>query len=198
MKATVPMTWKMSAMSLDLIWRHWHIYRNEVQRQVHEVPNDRRRGELSKRLASQFAESRNHVSGTATLDLTFLCDKSRLAALDERAVEGIDKAVFDEKSFAEDHGKGARLAEHEQSRGDGSQWAGREEHHGSLREVGEEEHEGGDTETESQSWSQLLQEGLPEAAVRGEIVDALQIVSKDSYVLVEYSVTNLERIDVGA
>ena len=98
---------KMSVTLLALKWCRWHIYRDEVQRQIHEVSDDRRGSELSERLAGQLAESCNHVSGATALDLTFLGNKSRLAALDECAIEGVDEAVFDEKSLAEDHGKGA-------------------------------------------------------------------------------------------
>lgn len=85
-------------------------YRNEVERQVDEVPDDRRGSEFCKRLASQFAEPRNHISGATTLNLSFFCDKFGVATLNQRAIKRVDQAVFDKESLAQHHGEGARFA----------------------------------------------------------------------------------------
>jgi hypothetical protein len=152
-------------------------HRNEVERQIHEVPNNSRRSEFGKRLASQLAEPGNHVSSTTTLDLAFLRNKLRVATLDESSVKSVDETVFDEQSLAQDHGESAGFAEHEQRCGEGGKWTRGEEHHSGLREVGEEEHEGCDAEAESQGGRELVQKRRPEAAVGGEVEDALLVVS---------------------
>lgn len=139
--------------------------RNEVKRQVHDVPDDSRWGEFRKWLASQFAESRNHIASTTAFDLALLGHKLGVSAFDECAIKGVDQAVLDEERFGEDHCQSAGLAEDQQSSRDGSEWARSEEHHGGLRDVGEKEHEGRNTHAQGEGRCKLVEKRRPEAAV---------------------------------
>ena len=145
----------------------------EVERQEHEVADDGVGRELRKRFAGQLPESADEVAGRGAFDLTFFGHELRVTACEERAVEGVDQAVFDEEGLAQDRCQGGALAQYKQSSADSSKRAGRESHNCHLRQVCEDEHEGRNPNAHSQCLWQLRDERLPQIAVGEEVEDAL-------------------------
>ena len=118
--------------------------RDEVQWQIHKIPNNRRRRKLLEGLLGQPPQLAHNV--TATLDLPSLADKVGRIFGHQHAIERVNQSVLDEESLAQDGDEGRRLGQDEQGGADGSQWARGEGHHGHLRQIGEGEHESGDAE----------------------------------------------------
>ena len=67
---------------------HWY----KIQRQVHEVPNNRRRCEFLKRLLRQLPQLAHDIA--ASLDLSSLADEICSVLGYQHAIECVDKGVF--------------------------------------------------------------------------------------------------------
>lgn len=96
------------------------------------------------------------------------------------AIKRVNESILDEEGAIDEVRDGRALAEHEQNCRQSSQRTVEDGKDGSLRQVGEGEHEGGNSNAGGDDWGKFGGERLPKASVGDEVVEAL------------------ERIDVGA
>jgi hypothetical protein len=111
---------------------------NEVQRQVHEIPNDLCQAKLPERRLERPSESLDGVA--ARLQLPPLSKDSRTAARNEGAVERVQDRVFQDVVPREQARDGGAFAEDEQSCGEDGQGSVHKGHDGELGDVGEKKH----------------------------------------------------------
>jgi len=96
---------------------HW----NEIQRQVHEIPDNRRGRKLLKWLLRQLSQFAHRTA--STLDLPSLRDEICSVLGHKYPVEGVSQSVVDEKCFAENGEKGGGFRENEKGSADGGKGA---------------------------------------------------------------------------
>ncbi len=77
-------------------------HRDEVQRQIHDIPDNRRRRELLEGRLRQLSQFPHETA--STLHLPSLGDKVCSVLGYEHAIEGVSQSVVDEECFAE-HGE---------------------------------------------------------------------------------------------
>lgn len=145
--------------------------RDEVERQVHEVLDQRRGGELRKGLLYELSQPRHGI--TAGLDLSASRDQIRGPLGDQHAVKGVDQSILDEERLAQYGEDGGALTQHQQRRRDGSQRSAGESKDRRLRQVCKHEHEGGDADAQSDRGSEFRDQRSPERTVCDEVHDTL-------------------------
>lgn len=97
-----------------------------------------------------------------------------MASGDERAVERVNQRVLEQKRPRQRVEDGRALAQHQQRGRERRHRPAGERQHGRLRYVREEEHGRRHAQTETQGWTDLGDQRLPEAAVGEEIEDSLE------------------------
>jgi hypothetical protein len=134
--------------------------RNEVERQVHEVPHKSLRAESGERSLEDLSEPSHGV--TARLQLPALAHNVGSTSSDKRAVERVQEGILKEEVSGQHRDNGRALAEDEDNRGKDSKRSVYEDENGKLRHVGEGEHGGYDADREPDRRDEFLEERLPQ------------------------------------
>lgn len=112
--------------------------RDEVERQVHDVPNEGLGAIFLERALQDLAKSVHRIA--ARLDLPALTHHTRLIAGDHRTVKRVQQSILKKEVSRHEIDYDGALIEYQDSSRQGSQRAVDKNEDGELRQVGEKEH----------------------------------------------------------
>lgn len=163
-------------------------YRNEVQRQVHQVADDSLGAEAIERAPEYLAQLGNGI--IARLKLPALGNEVGSIPSHQRSIKGVKQSVLEDPSPGDHGDNGRALVQDEKDGRQECDGAIHEHHDRQLREVSEGKHACQDADAERQRWTKLAPEGLPESSMAEKVNDALsacQVLSQKRYDTRDYS-----------
>lgn len=141
--------------------------RDEVQRQVHNVPDESLGAELLEGVLQNLSESLDGI--TSRLELTTLCHNSSGVSRHESAIKRIKKSVPKQEVAGYDGDQGGALAQDQEDGGEHGQRAIRQDHDGELGQIGEEEHAREHADGKCDGGTETRKKGLPQGTVGEEV-----------------------------
>lgn len=145
---------------------------NEVERQVHDIADQRLGAETLEGVLEDLSQSLNGIS--ARLELSALTDEVGSVPGNQGTVEGVQKGILHHEVPGKERNDGRALVQDEYCGGEHGKRSVDESHERELRHVGEEKHARHHSDRKCHDRGQLLKEGLPKAAVAHEVEDSLE------------------------
>lgn len=132
---------------------------DEVEREVHEVPNNSAGRKLGERLGDKLAQFAYRVA--SRLDLTLGSNQGGLAAREKRAIKSINQGIIDEEVLAQDREDGRSFTQHKQDRCKDGKRAIEDGEKSGLWHIRDSKHQHRHTHAKRQGGHKLRGEGLP-------------------------------------
>lgn len=132
---------------------------DEVERQVHDISDDRTGAELLEGTPDDLAKLCDGI--TARLQFSTLGYEVVGVLGDEGSVEGVEQGFLEQPILGDCVYDGGTLVEDKEDRRQDSNRPVHEDQHSELRQVGEGEHANQDTRAQHQGRDQLAEEGFP-------------------------------------